>query len=70
MEWDLSPEQDAYQEAFRGWLVGRRPRTRCGGGSTPVMRPPSRSSFADGGWAGVGLPEELAGKAAAWSSWR
>ncbi len=25
MEWNLSPEQDAYQEAFRGWLADVAP---------------------------------------------
>ena len=62
MEWNLSPEQDAYQEAFRGWLSDVAPpevvrRWLDAGDATAFEK-----LFADGGWAGVGLPEELGGQ--------
>ncbi|MGH3179893.1 MAG: acyl-CoA dehydrogenase family protein, partial [Streptosporangiaceae bacterium] len=62
MEWNLSPEQDAYQEAFRGWLTDMAPpdavRRWLGAGDAAAFE----QLFADGGWAGVGIAEELGGQ--------
>jgi alkylation response protein AidB-like acyl-CoA dehydrogenase len=62
VEWNLSPEQDAYQEAFRGWLAGVAPpdvvRRWLDAGDAAAFE----KLFADGGWAGVGIPEELGGQ--------
>ncbi len=62
MEWNLSPEQDAYQEAFRDWLsdvaAPEVVRQWLGAGDAAAFE----KLFADGGWSGVGLPEELGGQ--------
>ena len=62
MEWNLLPEQDAYQEAFRGWLSDVAPpdavRRWLDAGDAAAFE----KLFADGGWGGVGLPEELGGQ--------
>ncbi len=62
MEWNLSPEQDAYQEAFRDWLsdvaAPDAVRRWLDAGDAATFE----KLFADGGWAGVGLPEELGGQ--------
>jgi alkylation response protein AidB-like acyl-CoA dehydrogenase len=62
VEWNLSPEQDAYQEAFRGWLADMAPpeavRRWLDAGDAAAFE----KLFADGGWAGVGLPEESGGQ--------
>jgi alkylation response protein AidB-like acyl-CoA dehydrogenase len=62
VEWNLSPEQDAYQETFRGWLSDVAPpdavRRWLDAGDAAAFE----KLFADGGWGGVGLPEELGGQ--------
>jgi alkylation response protein AidB-like acyl-CoA dehydrogenase len=62
VEWNLSPEQDAYQEAFRGWLSDVAPpdavRRWLDAGDAAAFE----KLFADGGRGGVGLPEELGGQ--------
>jgi alkylation response protein AidB-like acyl-CoA dehydrogenase len=62
VEWNLSPEQDAYQEAFRGWLTDMAPpdavRRWLDAGDPAAFE----KLFTDGGWAGVGLPTELGGQ--------
>jgi alkylation response protein AidB-like acyl-CoA dehydrogenase len=62
VEWNLSPEQDAYQEAFRGWLSDVAApdvvRRWLDAGDAAAFE----KLFAAGGWAGVGLPEELGGQ--------
>jgi alkylation response protein AidB-like acyl-CoA dehydrogenase len=62
VEWNLSPEQDAYQEAFRGWLSdGAAPdvvRRWLDAGDAAAFE----KLVADGGWGGVGLPEDLGGQ--------
>jgi alkylation response protein AidB-like acyl-CoA dehydrogenase len=62
VEWNLSPEQDAYQEAFRGWLTNVAPpdvvRRWLDAGDAAAFE----KLFADAGWAGVGLPAELGGQ--------
>jgi alkylation response protein AidB-like acyl-CoA dehydrogenase len=62
VEWNLSPEQDAYQEAFRGWLSDVAApdvvRRWLDAGDAAAFE----KLFADGGWGGVGLPEELGGQ--------
>ena len=62
MQWELSAEQDAYQEAFRGWLSAESPpaqvRQWLDAGDAGVFE----TKFAAAGWAGVGLPEELGGQ--------
>jgi alkylation response protein AidB-like acyl-CoA dehydrogenase len=62
VDWNLSPEQDAYQEAFRGWLADVAApdvvRRWLDAGDAAAFE----KLFADGGWGGVGLPEELGGQ--------
>ena len=62
MEWNLSPEQDAYQEAFRDWLSDVAApdvvRRWLDAGDAAAFE----KLFADGGWGGVGLPEEFGGQ--------
>jgi alkylation response protein AidB-like acyl-CoA dehydrogenase len=62
VEWNLSPEQDAYQEAFRDWLSDVAApdvvRRWLDAGDAAAFE----KLFADGGWGGVGLPEELGGQ--------
>jgi alkylation response protein AidB-like acyl-CoA dehydrogenase len=66
VEWNLSPEQDAHQEAFRGWLSDVAPpdavRRWLDAGDAAAFE----KLFGDGGWGGVGLPEELGN----WPGWR
>jgi alkylation response protein AidB-like acyl-CoA dehydrogenase len=62
VEWNLSPEQSAYAEAFRGWLADVAPpdtvrRWLDAGDATAFEK-----LFSAAGWAGVGLPEELGGQ--------
>ena len=70
MEWNLSTEQQDYQEAFRGWLAdaalpGTVRRWLDAGDAAPFGK-----LFTAGGWAGVGVPGESGGRAAGWSSCR
>ncbi|MFD4972920.1 acyl-CoA dehydrogenase family protein [Streptomyces sp. NPDC058424] len=62
MQWKLSEEQDAYQETFREWLADVAPseavRRWLDAGDASAFE----SRFVAGGWAGVGLPEELGGQ--------
>jgi alkylation response protein AidB-like acyl-CoA dehydrogenase len=62
VEWNLSPEQEAYQEAFRDWLsdvaAPDTVRRWLDAGEAAAFE----KLFADGGWSGVGLPEELGGQ--------
>jgi alkylation response protein AidB-like acyl-CoA dehydrogenase len=62
MEWKLSAEQDAYQEAFRGWLSDAAPphavRRWLDDGDGLAFE----SRFAGDGWAGVGLAEDRGGQ--------
>jgi alkylation response protein AidB-like acyl-CoA dehydrogenase len=62
VEWNLSPEQDAYQEAFRDWLsdvaAPHVVRRWLDAGDAAAFE----KLFADGGWGGVGLPEGLGGQ--------
>jgi alkylation response protein AidB-like acyl-CoA dehydrogenase len=62
VEWNLSPEQDAYQEAFRDWLSDVAApdvvRRWLDAGDAAAFE----KLVADGGWGGVGLPEELGGQ--------
>jgi alkylation response protein AidB-like acyl-CoA dehydrogenase len=62
VQWKLSQEQDAYQEAFRDWLAGVAPsdtvREWLDSGDASVFE----ARFVADGWAGVGLPEELGGQ--------
>jgi alkylation response protein AidB-like acyl-CoA dehydrogenase len=62
VQWKLSEEQDAYQEAFRDWLAGVAPsdtvRQWLDSGDASVFE----ARFVADGWAGVGLPEELGGQ--------
>jgi alkylation response protein AidB-like acyl-CoA dehydrogenase len=62
VQWELSAEQDAYQEAFRGWLSAEAPASRVrqwlDAGDAAVFE----AKFAAAGWAGVGLPEDLGGQ--------
>ena len=62
MQWNLSPEQDAYQEAFRDWLsdvaAPDTVRRWLDAGDAAAFE----QLFTSGGWSGVGLPEELGGQ--------
>jgi alkylation response protein AidB-like acyl-CoA dehydrogenase len=62
VEWKLSAEQGAYQEAFRDWLSHVAPprtvRRWLDEGDAATFE----SRFAADGWAGAGLPEVLGGQ--------
>jgi alkylation response protein AidB-like acyl-CoA dehydrogenase len=62
VEWNLSAEQEAYQEAFRDWLsdvaAPDTVRRWLDAGEAAAFE----KLFTDGGWSGVGLPEELGGQ--------
>ena len=62
MQWNLSPEQDAYQEAFRDWLsdvaAPDTVRRWLDAGDAAAFE----QLFTGGGWSGVGLPSELGGQ--------
>jgi alkylation response protein AidB-like acyl-CoA dehydrogenase len=62
VEWKLSPEQDAYAEAFRDWLADVAPsgvvRQWLDTGDAAAFE----SRFVAGGWAGVGVPEKAGGQ--------
>ena len=62
MPWPVSEEQESYREALRGWLADVAPPATVrawldAGDATEFER-----RFAGGGWAGVGLPENLGGQ--------
>lgn len=62
MRWQLSEEQQAYQEAFGGWLASVagpqavRSWLEAGDGDTFAAR------FVEAGWGGVGVPEDQQGQ--------
>jgi alkylation response protein AidB-like acyl-CoA dehydrogenase len=62
MQWKLSEEQDAYQKAFREWLSAmasaEEVRRWLDAGDATAFE----SRFVAGGWAGVGLAEDLGGQ--------
>jgi alkylation response protein AidB-like acyl-CoA dehydrogenase len=62
VEWKLSAEQDAYQEAFRGWLADVAPPQAVRRWLDEADASAFESRFAADGWAGVGLPETLGGQ--------
>lgn len=67
MEWNLSPEQDAYREAFRGWLTDMVPpdavRRWLDAGDMAAFE----TLFADGaGLASVSPPNSAAAPSAGW----
>src|ERR1700761_4027503 len=62
MEWKLSAEQDAYQEAFRGGLAAVAPPQAVRLWLDEADASAFESRFAADGWAGVGLPEALGGQ--------
>jgi alkylation response protein AidB-like acyl-CoA dehydrogenase len=62
VEWKLSAEQDAYQRAFRGWLSEVASPQAVRRWLDAADASAFESRFADDGWAGVGLPEELGGQ--------
>ena len=62
MQWKLSDEQSAYQEAFRDWLAGVAPlaevRAWLDAGDVSAFE----SRFVADDWSGVGVPESLGGQ--------
>jgi alkylation response protein AidB-like acyl-CoA dehydrogenase len=62
VEWNLSPEQDAYQEAFRGWLSDAAAPDVVRRWLDAADAAAFEKLFTDGGWGGVGLPTELGGQ--------
>ena len=62
MDWNLSPEQDAYQEALHDWLSDVAPQDTVRRWLDAGDAAAFEKLFAEGGWAGVGLPEELGGQ--------
>ncbi|HEX3962438.1 MAG TPA: acyl-CoA dehydrogenase family protein [Trebonia sp.] len=62
MEWKLSPEQNAYQQALREWLSGIAPPQTVRRWLEEADASAFESRFAGDGWAGVGLPEVLGGQ--------
>jgi alkylation response protein AidB-like acyl-CoA dehydrogenase len=62
VEWKLSAEQDAYQEAFRSWLSAVAPPHTVRGWLEAGDASAFESRFVADGWAGAGLPEEIGGQ--------
>jgi alkylation response protein AidB-like acyl-CoA dehydrogenase len=62
VDWKLSAEQEAYQEAFRGWLSDVAPAQTVRRWLDEADVSAFESRFAADGWAGVGLPEDLGGQ--------
>jgi alkylation response protein AidB-like acyl-CoA dehydrogenase len=62
VDWKLSAEQEAYQEAFRGWLSDVAPAQTVRRWLDEADASAFESRFAADGWAGVGLPEGLGGQ--------
>ena len=62
VDWKLSAEQEAYQEAFRGWLADVAPARTVRRWLDDADASAFQSRFAADGWAGVGLPEGLGGQ--------
>jgi alkylation response protein AidB-like acyl-CoA dehydrogenase len=62
VDWKLSAEQQAYQEAFRGWLSDVAPARTVRRWLDEADASAFESRFAADGWAGVGLPEGLGGQ--------
>jgi alkylation response protein AidB-like acyl-CoA dehydrogenase len=62
VQWELSPEQDAYQEAFRAWLSAEAPPATVRRWLDAADAAAFEAEFAAAGWAGVGLPEDLGGQ--------
>jgi alkylation response protein AidB-like acyl-CoA dehydrogenase len=58
----LTQEQEAYREALRGWLAGTAPPEAVRKWLDDGDAAPFESQFAAGGWAGVGVPEDLGGE--------
>lgn len=57
MQWELSTEQNAYQEAFREWLSGVASPERVRRWLDTDDAAAFEARFVADGWAGVGLPE-------------
>jgi alkylation response protein AidB-like acyl-CoA dehydrogenase len=62
MDWALSDEQDAYQEAFRDWLSDAAPSPAVRRWLDEGDASDFESRFVADGWAGVGLPESMGGQ--------
>jgi alkylation response protein AidB-like acyl-CoA dehydrogenase len=62
VDWKLSAEQKAYQEAFRDWLSAAAPAGTVRRWLDEADASSFESRFAADGWAGVGLPEGLGGQ--------
>ena len=62
MQWKLSEEQVAYQEAIRGWLEDAAPPSKVRGWLDGGDPSPFEERFAADGWPGVGIAEELGGQ--------
>jgi alkylation response protein AidB-like acyl-CoA dehydrogenase len=62
VEWKLSAEQRAYQEAFRDWLSDAAPPQAVRNWLDTGDARSFAARFAADGWAGVGLPEDLGGQ--------
>jgi alkylation response protein AidB-like acyl-CoA dehydrogenase len=62
VDWKLSAEQQAYQEAFRDWLSAVAPARTVRRWLDEANVSAFESRFAADGWAGVGLPEGLGGQ--------
>jgi alkylation response protein AidB-like acyl-CoA dehydrogenase len=58
----LTQEQEAYREALRGWLAETAPPEAVRKWLDDGDAAPFESQFAAGGWAGVGVPEDLGGE--------
>jgi alkylation response protein AidB-like acyl-CoA dehydrogenase len=62
VQWELSTEQQAYQDAFREWLSDVAPSGEVRQWLDAADATAFESRFVAGGWAGVGVPEEAGGQ--------
>jgi alkylation response protein AidB-like acyl-CoA dehydrogenase len=62
MQWKLSDEQEAYQEAFRGWLGGAASRESVRAWLDAADSTTFQERLVADGWSGVGLDEASGGQ--------
>lgn len=62
MRWELSEDQETFQESFRGWLDRFAPSDSVRKWHDTCDPSAFEKSFVDEGWFSVGLPEDIGGQ--------